>query len=97
MSQPNVSSNHAHPVSTSNFVVGPSDSESFVDRRSAEGQSEARGERRQFGSSHAGLTEDGIELATAIDHYKVQNHRRYLTCDEMLSVMRSLGYSKRAD
>lgn len=51
-------------------------------------------ERRQFGSSHADLSEDGCELAAAIDRYKMQHHRRYITCDEMLIVMRELGYSK---
>ncbi|MEO9590021.1 hypothetical protein [Rhodopirellula bahusiensis] len=51
-------------------------------------------ERRQFGSSHADLSEDGCELAAAIDQYKMKHHRRYITCDEMLIVMRELGYSK---
>ena len=65
----------------------------FVDRR----RSDARvgsGERRQFGNSHSDLTPDGRELALAIDQYKVENHRRYITCDEMLVVMKGLGYSK---
>ena len=38
--------------------------------------------------------EAGRELAVAIDEYKVEHHRRYLTCDEMLSVMTALGYEK---
>ena len=37
----------------------------------------------------------GRELALAMDRYKLQNHRRYITCDEMLSVMAELGYQKR--
>jgi hypothetical protein len=78
-------------------VVGAGNSEAFVDRRSTAGQAQPRGERRQFGSSHAGLSDDGVELATAIDQYKVRTHRRYLTCDEMLSVLRSLGYRKQVD
>lgn len=65
----------------------------FVDRRRSQSGSN-RQERRQFGSSHAGLSEAGRELAIAIDQYKVTHHRRYLTCDEMLNVMLSLGYSK---
>ncbi|TWU43065.1 hypothetical protein Q31b_21020 [Novipirellula aureliae] len=64
----------------------------FVERRKSAFKS--RGERRQFGSSHAGLTEPGRELALAIDQYKVEHHRRYITCDEMLTVMLSLGYSR---
>jgi len=65
----------------------------FVDRR----RGAARGpqtERRQFGSSHEGLSEPGRELALAIDEYKLRHHRRYITCDEMLAVIRQLGYHK---
>jgi hypothetical protein len=53
-------------------------------------------ERRQFGSSHAGLSAEGRELAAAIDAYKLQHHRRYITCDEMLVVLGSLGYRQHA-
>ncbi len=83
------------PVSTSNFSVGPGAENGFVERRRrASNASERQGERRQFGSSHTGLSDDGRELAAAIDQYKVQHHRRYLTCDEMLSVLHNLGYRK---
>ena len=70
------------------------DSNEFVDRRTAATVGQQQAERRQFGSSHTGLSTAGRELAVAIDEYKVQHHRRYLTCDEMLSVMNSLGYRK---
>jgi hypothetical protein len=67
----------------------------FVERRQTQLSGTNRsGERRQFGSSHYGLSEEGRELAFAIDQYKVQNHRRYLTCDEMLKVLTDLGYEK---
>lgn len=65
----------------------------FVDRRS-ESPGDLPGERRQFGSSHSGLSDAGRELALAIDQYKLQHHRRYITCDEMLFVITHLGYSK---
>ena len=78
----------------SEFSVGTPGADEFVDRRSNNGSSHNRSERRQFGSSHTGLSEDGRELALAIDRYKVEHHRRYLTCDEMLIVLRALGYSK---
>lgn len=65
----------------------------FVDRRQQGGQ-QGRSERRQFGSSHDSLTEAGRELALAIDQYKLQHHRRYITCDEMLHVITQLGYRK---
>lgn len=70
-------------------------SNDFVDRRKLPaGRSSNPGERRQFGSAHLGLSEQGRELALAIDQYKLQNHRRYLTCDEMLQVLTELGYKK---
>ena len=81
-----------------NFVVGPggaagqTEQSQFVDRRSA--SDNTVGERRQFGSSHSGLSEAGRELALAIDQYKLQHHRRYITCDEMLAVLHQLGYSR---
>jgi hypothetical protein len=65
----------------------------FIDRRRQSG-SQGSSERRQFGSSHENLSDDGRELALAIDRYKLQHHRRYITCDEMLMVISSLGYSK---
>jgi len=68
---------------------------SFVERRQTPTDAgDNRAERRQFGSSHLGLSDSGHELALAIDQYKLQYHRRYLTCDEMLQVLSDLGYSK---
>jgi hypothetical protein len=68
----------------------------FVERRQTPLTGTGRlSERRQFGSSHLGLSDEGRELAFAIDQYKLQNHRRYLTCDEMLKVLTDLGYEKR--
>ena len=88
----------------SNFIVGPGanapapvapedPSTAFVDRRT-NARKDDTGERRQFGSSHSGLSDAGRELALAIDQYKLEQHRRYITCDEMLKVMMSLGYSR---
>jgi hypothetical protein len=88
------STTSAHTASTNNsFTLGSVKASGFVDRRSSGNDSVGR-ERRQFGSSHAGLSADGRELALAIDAYKVQNHRRYITCDEMLGVLTKLGYQK---
>ena len=66
----------------------------FVDRRRVQSTDPNRPERRQFGSSHTGLSDAGRELALAIDQYKIENHRRYLTCDEILQVLKKLGYSR---
>lgn len=100
MSLPNFSSHT--PATSSSFAVSAGSAEprgdrasgDFIDRRNSTANESGRPERRQFGSSHAGLSDDGRELALAIDQYKVQQHRRYLTCDEMLKVLASLGYQK---
>ena len=85
-----------HNTSSQSFPVANESTSSgnneFIDRRSAVRTEQQQTERRQFGSSHSGLSPAGRELAVAIDEYKVQHHRRYLTCDEMLSVLTKLGY-----
>lgn len=65
----------------------------FVDRRQSNDGSPGV-ERRQFGNSHDGLSADARELAEAIDAYKVRNHRRFVTFEEMLQVMHDLGYRR---
>ena len=50
--------------------------------------------RNQFGNSYDGLSPDAQQLAEAIDQYKLQNRRRFITYEEMLSVIKSLGYSR---
>ncbi len=81
------------PFPSSHDHIAP-DNNAFVDRRRAATAGQQQAERRQFGSSHRGLSPAGRELAVAIDEYKVEHHRRYLTCDEMLSVMTKIGYKK---
>lgn len=67
----------------------------FVDRRSpAATEGMAVCERRQFGNSHDGLSPDATELAQAIDHYKMRHRRRFITFEEMLAVIKSLGYHR---
>lgn len=51
-------------------------------------------ERRQFSNCYDGLSPDAQELASAIDEYKLRNRRRFITYEEMLSVIQSLGYHK---
>jgi hypothetical protein len=51
-------------------------------------------ERRQFTNTHDELSSEAQELAGAIDAYKLRHRRRFITCEEMLLVMKSLGYSK---
>lgn len=70
-------------------------SASFQDRRSSHAPNGAPvRERRQFTNSHEELTPDARELARAVDQYKLHHRRRYITFEELLSVVTSLGYSK---
>jgi len=67
----------------------------FRDRRNADGSSTPPGvERRQFSNSHDGLSPRARELATAIDEYKINKRRRFITYEEILSVIDELGYTK---
>ena len=67
----------------------------FVDRRSGAPAGEgATRERRQFANSHDDLSPAAQELARAIDGYKLVHHRRFVTYEEMLAVIESLGYRK---
>jgi hypothetical protein len=67
----------------------------FFDRRSKTNRGdEPTRERRQFTNSHEDLSPDAAELATAIDTYKLRHRRRFITYEEMLGVVKSLGYTK---
>ncbi len=77
------------------FGVTPSADGQFEDRRSGGMVRSTPGlERRQFSDSHSNLTEDAAELGRTIDQYKLVNRRRYITYEEMLSIITELGYSK---
>ena len=68
---------------------------SFVDRRKpAAFEGMPLGERRQFGDSYEALSPDAAELAHAVDHYKVLHRRRFITQEELLAVIKSLGYHR---
>ena len=69
--------------------------DAFVERRSAASpDSQPARERRQFANSHEELTPEAAELANAIDGYKLQHRRRFITFEEMLAVIKSLGYQR---
>ncbi len=71
------------------------DFSNFVDRRNPELQRKNPGiERRQFNNSHLELSPEAAELGRAIDQYKLVNRRRFITYEEMLAVIKQLGYSK---
>ena len=68
---------------------------SFFDRRSQEPVGHPPVcERRQFVNSHESLSPEAGELAQAIDGYKLRHRRRFITYEEMLSVVESLGYHR---
>jgi hypothetical protein len=67
----------------------------FVDRRSYDpGVGRPSIERRQFTNSHEELSPEAHALATAIDEYKLRHRRRFITYEEMLNVIKALGYQK---
>jgi hypothetical protein len=70
--------------------------ETFVDRRGpAQQDGGPMFERRQFANSYEELSPEAADLARAIDSYKVQHRRRFVTFEEMLAVIKSLGYTRR--
>ena len=66
----------------------------FVDRRGSGSGADHVIERRQFSNSHDDLSPAAAELAKAIDQYKLRHRRRFITYEEMLNVIQTLGYSK---
>ena len=64
----------------------------FLDRRSGDAGQSPNRERRQFADSHAELSPEAQDLAAAIDTYKLVHRRRFITYEEMLGVIKSLGY-----
>lgn len=66
---------------------------SFVDRR-REGTGSQGHERRQFKPSYDSNRPEVNELARAVDEYKLQHRRRFITFEELYDVMLSLGYHR---
>ena len=67
----------------------------FVDRRRPTGDGINNGvERRQFSNSNQLGNPDAMELAEAVDQYKLRHRRRFITFEELYDVMQSLGYHK---
>lgn len=65
-----------------------------TDRRHRELVGYAGVERRQFSDSREELSPEAAQLAQAIDDYKLRHRRRFINFEEMLHVIKSLGYSK---
>lgn len=67
---------------------------SFVDRRAGLASTPPTVERRQFANNHQDLAPEVRELALAIDEYKLRHRRRFVSYEEIYSVIRELGYQK---
>jgi hypothetical protein len=71
------------------------DESTFIDRRDPQSMGDAQGrERRQFVNSHDELSPEAAELARAIDTYKLSHRRRFINFEEMLAIVKSLGYER---
>jgi len=67
----------------------------FEDRRNSMVRRDSPGlERRQFSDNHDSLSAGAAELGRAVDQYKLQHRRRYVSYEELLAIVKSLGYSK---
>lgn len=67
----------------------------FVDRRQPTSAVRQSGpERRQFCNAHSSSRPEVIELAEAIDQYKLRHRRRFITFEELYDVMAGLGYHR---
>jgi hypothetical protein len=77
-----------------NVLTNPvAEGQTYLDRRQNVGMPPGV-ERRQFSNHYGELSPETRELATAIDQYKLMHRRRFITYDEMLAVIKSLGYHK---
>lgn len=74
----------------------PQPAPAFIDRRQNKGGRRPDGgpERRQFRDAHSSECYEAIELGEAIDRYKLEHRRRFITYEELYHVIRSLGYRK---
>ena len=66
----------------------------YIDRRQTGGARRDGAERRQFVDARSTSRPEVVELAEAIDQYKLRHRRRFITFDELYDVIAGLGYSK---
>ncbi len=66
----------------------------FAERRQSGGPRKDGGERRQFVDSRQTFRPEVIELAEAVDQYKLRHRRRFITFEELYDVIAELGYRK---
>lgn len=66
----------------------------FVERRQGGSARREGPERRQFVDSRQAFRPEVVELAEAVDRYKLRHRRRFITFEELFDVMVDLGYHK---
>ena len=86
------------PTTTAGLPVGtPPIISDFSNRRDPHNQRKSTGmERRQFVDSMDGYTDEAAELGLAIDQYKLMHRRRFINYEELLAVIKSVGYEKKS-
>lgn len=86
------------PIANGPFANGPvsggQNETTFTDRRQAGGMRKEGSERRQFIDSRRTFRPEVIELAEAVDQYKLRHRRRFITFEELYDVIAELGYQK---
>lgn len=82
------------PIGNRNMSTVNQEHQPLIDRRQKSSDRPDVLERRQFRDSRDASRPETRELADAIDTYKMTNRRRFITVDELLDVIISLGYSK---
>ena len=75
-------------------VIEQQNSPTFVDRRLPGAPRVGGPERRQFTASVSHALPEVAELSEAVDQYKLRHRRRFITFEELYSVIQELGYHK---
>ena len=89
----NMETNQSHPSSLPIADGWPANE--FAERRDPQNQRQSSGfERRQFSNSMAEYSDEAAELGRAVDQYKLVHRRRFINYEELLSVIKNLGYEK---
>jgi hypothetical protein len=82
-------------VLTHEAGINPETGNVFSDRRAPRPEGRSGGpERRQFTTTPSLMRPEVAELAEAVDRYKMEHRRRFITFEELFNVMSSLGYHK---
>lgn len=87
----------AHPVGIAMTHRGPAGNFSpaaFTRTAIDNSAAESRRETPFSESAHQDLTPAARELAQEIDRYKFRHRRRFINYEEILSVVKTLGYRK---